>query len=566
MIFGATAHPATRLRDRVGRLLAASVLAAGTLLVGAATGHAGVTRVTLCHHVGNGSYHPITVAPAAAINGHAGSHHQGGLDIIPPFTLRQGQRVIHFQGQNWGPIGPQGQTGHDILANGCRMPSVAPPTANVATSHTTATTVVDSVPPPTPATTAPVPPTPTPTLAPTPTPTPAPTAAPTPAPTTAPTLAPPTNAPNPTPTAAPGQQPNPTPTAAPTAVPPLVPATIAGETVPPLPTSTQLTPSVDCVAIRPDGVMVTYFDYELTGVQPVRVEWGPDNELAPRGTPPRIFGPGVHARIVMVETTGEPASWTLAGTTVTSGPDTPMCDSGVETGTSNPSSSPATTDGDATDTTAPGTPATTEGETTETSEPIAPGTTEPEPTVATPEGCSAGQKLLDGECVSADTVVLSLVDNVVECDGFATATFAAINANEFQLDGEDFVSELTPPHLDGSQPELIGVDTIKTANGFEVSETFQVHYITAVTWSVTHHGITSDISAGTNSARSNPDCPLAHINTTGVPGTLAPAQAPPMALTGSDSAMPTALAAVLSILAGAGLIVASRRSVTRRAD
>jgi len=553
-IAGAIAHRPTRRGGRVGRLVAAFGVATAALLVGAAASDAGVTRVTLCHHVGNGSYHPITVAPAAAIRGHAGSHHQGGLDIIPPFTLRQGQRVIHFQGQNWGPIGPQGQTGHDILANGCRMPTVAPPAANVATSHTTATTVADSVPPPMPATTEPVP---TPTTG--PTPTPATTAATTLAPPT-PTQAPPTDAPDPTATSAPGQQPTPT------AVPPLVPATVAGETVPPLPTSTQLTPSVECLAVRPDGVTVTYFDYELTGVQPVRVEWGPDNELAPRGTPPRIFGPGVHARVVMIETTGEPASWTLAGTTVTSGPDTPTCDSGVETGTSTPANSPATTDGDTTDTTEPGTPATTDGETTDTTEPTGPGTTEPEPTGTTPEGCPTGQKLLDGDCVPVDPVLLSLVNNVVDCDGFATATFAATNANEFELDGEDFVSELTPPHLDGSQPELIGVATVETENGFEVSETFQVRYITAVTWSVTHHGITSDISAGTNSARTNPDCPRAHIDTVGVPGTLAPLQAPSMAVTGSDSTLTTALAAVLTILAGAALIVASRRSGTRTAD
>ena len=37
-------------------------------------------------------------------------------------------------------------------------------------------------------------------------------------------------------------------------------------------------------------------------------------------------------------------------------------------------------------------------------------------------------------------------------------------------------------------------------------------------------------------------------------------------LEAAKAAVPTALAAVLSILAGAGLIVASRRSVTRRAD
>jgi hypothetical protein len=37
--------------------------------------------------------------------------------------------------------------------------------------------------------------------------------------------------------------------------------------------------------------------------------------------------------------------------------------------------------------------------------------------------------------------------------------------------------------------------TVITSSGFEVSETFVVHCITVVTWTVTHDGISSSISA-----------------------------------------------------------------------
>ena len=64
-------------------------------------------KVTLCHATGSETnpYVQITVAAAAAYNGHLGADHQGGEDIIPEFT---------FRGETYGPQGDQ-----SILANGC---------------------------------------------------------------------------------------------------------------------------------------------------------------------------------------------------------------------------------------------------------------------------------------------------------------------------------------------------------------------------------------------------------------------------------------------------------------
>lgn len=71
-------------------------------------------KVTLCHRVGGPQYVRITVAPQGALNGHGSKH---SLDIIPPFTYRQGRREVTFPGQNWDAAG------RATWSNGC----VAPP-------------------------------------------------------------------------------------------------------------------------------------------------------------------------------------------------------------------------------------------------------------------------------------------------------------------------------------------------------------------------------------------------------------------------------------------------------
>ena len=71
-------------------------------------------KVTICHRVGGPQYVRITLAPQGALNGHAKNH---DLDIIPPFTHRQGNRVISFPGQNWT------LAGRSIWAAGCSDPT-----------------------------------------------------------------------------------------------------------------------------------------------------------------------------------------------------------------------------------------------------------------------------------------------------------------------------------------------------------------------------------------------------------------------------------------------------------
>ena len=605
-------HPRATGRSAIRSLLAGVVGAALVLVVAPSeVTEAQAARVTICHATGNGSWRVITPDVNSIIRGHG--HHSG--DIIPSFTAEQGNRTIHFGGTGLGPIGPAGQTGAEILANGCRLPA-APTTASATTAPVTTgapTTIAPPTPPstdapPTTATQVPIPiptvtptlvppsviappttgpsptlaptptspseptptvaPTPTPTAAPIPTPTPTPTAAPpeqptptvaptptpTAAPTTTPTAAPPeqptptvaptptpTAAPTPTPTAAPPVQPTPTPTAAPGAIPTPTSAPVAIDV--------QLVPMAECVDARADGTRVVWFGYDLEADGPVRAEWDDSNQLEPNGLPPRLFGPGIHVRVVSVETTDGIASWSLAGSVARSGPDTPTCDELATT----PATEPETTQPETTQ------PETTEPETTE------PGTTQPEttePTTSTGD-CPAGQRSVDGECVSVDEIQLSLVDNSIDCDGFGIAVFAALNDNEFELDGEGFSSELSPARLDGAQPELISSRRVETENGSMVSEIFAVRYVTAVSWTVTHHGISSTISAGATHARTDEACPLAVVETTGVDGSLrtpTPEIVPTtMPVTGADSTWRIGLAALTALLLGVGLILLTRR-------
>ena len=522
--------------------------------------------------------------------------------------------------------------------------TVVPPTAASTTVAvpTSATTVAPStiatttaVPTPTAPTTVPVPPTAT-------TQVPSPTDPPRSTTTPAPTI--PTTVPVP-PTATTAV---PSPTASTTApVPPSVTTAVPSPTdaapsttspVPPVPTTSVVpgvapVPVVDCLTTRDDGVTVVWFDYVFAGDAPVRIEWGPDNALAPRGLPPRLFAPGRHLHVVSVETLGESASWTLLGTVARSGPGTRACGddgtpgvpstepggtdvagtttpttAGTSTPTSDvadtsvPSTEPGATEPAATDPGGTEPAATDPGGTEPTSsdpvgtEPAAtgPGVTEPSPTdpgATTTTGTAPGSTdpastdapgatdpastdapgptdpastdapgstdggPTDGPAV--EPVRLSLIDNVMRCDGSAVATFAALNPNEFELGGDGFTSELSPPRLDGVQPTLISTRRVTTDRGVEVSETFSIDYVTAVTWTVTHDGATASVSAGVDGARDEPGCPLARLDATGVDGTLPPGRAVPV--TGSPLTWPLGLAGLLVGLLGLSLVSASRR-------
>jgi hypothetical protein len=76
--------------------------------------HGEKTKVTLCHATGSTTnpFVRITVSAAGAFNGHLGSNHQNGEDIIPPFEFK-GQTFS----QNWNAAGQA------IFRNGCVVPT-----------------------------------------------------------------------------------------------------------------------------------------------------------------------------------------------------------------------------------------------------------------------------------------------------------------------------------------------------------------------------------------------------------------------------------------------------------
>lgn len=94
-------------------------------------------HVPICHALGNGGYEAI--APSAGVVfGHAGSSHQDGRDIIPPFLYEPNKGELDQSlagGQNWA-------SGQAIWANGCVAGEVstATTTATTTTATTTSTT------------------------------------------------------------------------------------------------------------------------------------------------------------------------------------------------------------------------------------------------------------------------------------------------------------------------------------------------------------------------------------------------------------------------------------------
>ena len=568
------ARPLVRSRRWIALTLAASTTA---LLVVAPSraAEAAAAKVTICHQVGNLSYRVITV-DVNAVTGGGHGHHAG--DIIPAFVARQGNREIHFGGRNLGTVlRADGLTAAQVIANGCNVPPEATPAQLTPTSAAVATpTPVDTLAPtpttqavPTP--TAPAVPTtgvqttlapnttnapPTPTA----TPAPQPTLAPTPTSAPSPTLAP--NAtPSPTPPTAPEQTLAPSRTVAPDttvaancpdgelahggecfAIPPLVvPQTPSLPTITSQPENASLTPIVECVDNRTDGISVVWFNYESTADDVVVVERGPANQISPRGIPPTLFGPGRHIFVVAVETTDGVASWTLAGETATSNTDSPDCSSPLTTGTTDPT-----------------TTSTTDPTTTSTTDPTTTDTTEPGNGTTTSAGaCAPGDTEADGDCTPVEPVRLVLVDNVLECEGHGVARFAAFNDNVFALEADNATSLVSPARLAAEAPEVISARDVMSDDGSETAALFTVRYVTAVTWTVAHHGLEASISAGVNGASANPDCPDAIVASSGIHGLLS---APgPLATTGPDDALPFALLAALLSALGLCLVMTARR-------
>jgi hypothetical protein len=92
-------------------------------------------HVPICHALGNGGY--VAIAPSAGVVfGHAGSSHQGGRDIIPPFIYRSNQgdsNVSLIAGQGWA-------SGQSTWSNGC-VAVVTTTTVEETTTAATTTTV-----------------------------------------------------------------------------------------------------------------------------------------------------------------------------------------------------------------------------------------------------------------------------------------------------------------------------------------------------------------------------------------------------------------------------------------
>jgi hypothetical protein len=248
-----------------------------------------------------------------------------------------------------------------------------------------------------------------------------------------------------------------------------------------------------------------------------------------------LFGPGLHVFVIAVETTDGVASWTLAGKTATSNAESPDCGSTLTTDTTSPdTTSPDTT---SPDTTGPGT--------------ASPGT------AGTRPGCRPGETETDGDCTPVEPLRLVLVDNVLECDGHAVARFAAFNDNVFALDAGNASSVVSPQRLADDAPEIIDERNTVADDGRETAALFTVRYVTAVTWTVSHHGLEASISAGVNGADANPACPEAVVNSAGAHGLIATPGS--LATTGSDDAVPVAVVATLISAIGLGLVLASRR-------
>jgi hypothetical protein len=602
-------RPRVNGRRRIASIVTAAAATAMLLVVPNTAAEARAAKVTICHRVGNLSYRVITV-DVNAVSGGGHGHHAG--DIIPPVNARQGNRDIHFPGRNLDLVlrGSDGLTGAQVLAAGCSVPPVATtaqpttPTSAVIATPTSVGTVAptpttQAVPTPTgsavPTTgvqttlspnTTNAPPTPTATPAPQPTLAPTPTRAPSPtlAPNATPSPTPPTA---PEPTLAPSRTVAPDTTAAANcpdgelahggecfAVPPLViPPTPSLLTITSQPESASLTPIVECVDNRSDGVSVVWFSYESTADDAVIVERGPANQVSPRGTPPTLFGPGRHIFVLAVETTDGVASWTLAGATATTTADSRDCSSPLTTGTTDPATTgttdPATTgttDPATTGTTDPATTGTTDPGTTGTTDPATTGTTDPGTTGTTEPGnggttttgaCAPGETETDGDCSPVEPVRLVLVDNVLECDGHGVARFAAFNDNVFALEADNATSLVSPDRLAVDAPKVIAERDVVSDDGSETAALFTVRYVTAVTWTVAHHGLEASISAGVNGASANPDCPDAIVASSGTHGLLSTPG--PLATTGPDDALPFALLAALLSALGLGLVMAARR-------
>lgn len=84
-------------------------------------------KIRVCHYTGDekSPYVSIDANKQGDVDGHAGSSHQNGKDIIPPFDYKDNDENKHFPGQNW-----DGRE-REIHNNNCQLPSNLPKQAKV---------------------------------------------------------------------------------------------------------------------------------------------------------------------------------------------------------------------------------------------------------------------------------------------------------------------------------------------------------------------------------------------------------------------------------------------------
>jgi ABC-type sugar transport system substrate-binding protein len=120
-------HP-TKTAPRSTRANLLLLAVGGALLFAALPADATADKVTFCHATGSESnpYVEVEAAAAGVFNGHLGAGHQGGEDIIPPFTYQQNVYSQNYDAE-----------GQAILAAHCAVPSETTTTTGSQTQTTT---------------------------------------------------------------------------------------------------------------------------------------------------------------------------------------------------------------------------------------------------------------------------------------------------------------------------------------------------------------------------------------------------------------------------------------------
>jgi LPXTG-motif cell wall-anchored protein len=117
-----------------------AVILGGSALTLAPAAQAGTDKVTICHatSAANGGYVSIEVDKNATANGHSGTDHQNGADIIPAYSWVEDKVRHYYPGQNLELV--------HLIAAGCKAPAAPVTAAPVPPTYVPATCSVPSLP------------------------------------------------------------------------------------------------------------------------------------------------------------------------------------------------------------------------------------------------------------------------------------------------------------------------------------------------------------------------------------------------------------------------------------